>query len=130
MMKTYSHIRRKALDGAACVLEAPDIATWKKPSEDTTSDESAVTVTSQSASRSDNLEAEVAEILRKIGSSGWIRTSNPRVNSLSGYSILLVLQWFSRVLIPAVTRCSGANCSLIVHSDRDVLRQHPSGGSR
>lgn len=62
-MKTYSHIRRKALDEAASVLEAPDINTWHKPEQRPACGNSADEVTSQVTSQSDNLEAEAAEIL-------------------------------------------------------------------
>ena len=81
-MKTYSHIRRKALEEAASVLEAPDIASWQKPNlKPATDEDRPESVTSQSASQSHNFEAETAKILKKSGSSGWIRTSNPPVNS-------------------------------------------------
>jgi integrase len=83
MMKTYSHIRRKALDEAASVLEAPDIAAWQTREADSASGDSAKPVTSQSTSQSDNFDAEAAEFLKEIGSSGWIRTSNPPVNRLT-----------------------------------------------
>ena len=42
----------------------------------------AAEVTSQVMSQSDDLDDEVREILKKSGSSGWTRTSNPPVNSL------------------------------------------------
>jgi hypothetical protein len=78
MMKTYSHIRRKALDEAASVLEAPDIASWNHSD---SGRDLAAPVTSQATSQWEDLDPEVQEILKEIGSSGWIRTSNPPVNS-------------------------------------------------
>ena len=86
MMKTYSHIRRQALDEAAAVLEptfeftppsaaAPDAPTERAPQP------AAESVTSQVTSQSDDFDEELREILKEIGSSGWIRTSNPPVNS-------------------------------------------------
>jgi hypothetical protein len=82
MMKTYSHVRRLALDEAAAVLEPTfDFA----PSPPTTPEASAERqvaeeVMSHPASQSDDLDAELSEILKEVGSSGWIRTSNPPVN--------------------------------------------------
>jgi Phage integrase family len=82
MMKTYSHIRRMALDKAAAVLEPA--FEFKKaepvpPSvEDGATDEA---LTSQITSQSDDLPSDIAEILKESGSSGWTRTSNPPVNS-------------------------------------------------
>ena len=81
MMKTYSHIRRKALDEAASVLEAPDIALWQMPKPEKSSENRPEPVTSQSTSQSEDVGAEAREIIKEIGSSGWIRTSNPPVNS-------------------------------------------------
>jgi hypothetical protein len=48
MMKTYSHIRRKALKEAASVLEGPAIDTWHKPDQQPICDDTARRVTSQS----------------------------------------------------------------------------------
>ena len=88
MMKTYSHIRRKALDEAAKSLEPTFALEFPKdedrprhngrfaPFTDATPS-SHVTFTSQS----DDLDREFREISKEIGSSGWIRTSNPPVNS-------------------------------------------------
>jgi hypothetical protein len=72
----------KALDEAAKILEPSDIASWRpKPEEEEAANNSNGAVTSQSTSQSGSLGAEAAEILNEIGSSGWIRTSNPPVNS-------------------------------------------------
>ena len=71
MMKTYSHIRRKALDEAAGVLEAPDIEKWQKAEARPPCNEGAEPVTSQVTSQSDNLEAEATEFLKEIGSPHW-----------------------------------------------------------
>jgi len=68
MMKTYSHVRRLALDAAAKILEPP---VSLDPTE----------VTSQNRSQSDRLESEIQQIASEFGSSGWTRTSNPPVNS-------------------------------------------------
>ena len=91
MMKTYSHIRRKALDGAAKSLEPTFGLEFPKHEERlrergrfvpfaAATPTSHVTVTSQS----DDLDREFREIAKDIGSSGWIRTSNPPVNSFTG----------------------------------------------
>ena len=86
MMKTYSHIRRQALDEAAAVLEptldvipsgsaSPNSPT--EPGVQQTADD----VTSQSTSQLDDVDDELREIVEEFGSSGWTRTSNPPVNS-------------------------------------------------
>jgi integrase len=82
MMKTYSHIRRRALDEAAAVLE-PTFE-FNKPAATQDAVEGGATdemATSQFTSQSDDLPSDIAEILKKNGSSGWTRTSNPPVNS-------------------------------------------------
>ena len=87
MMKTYSHIRRKALDEAAKALEPTFSMQLPKFTErprkkgrfiahDAACDASRITIGSQS----DDLDREFREIV-EFGSSGWIRTSNPPVNS-------------------------------------------------
>jgi hypothetical protein len=73
MMKTYSHVRRLALDEAAAVLEPTfDFA----PSAPTTPEASAEgqvaeEVTSHTASQSDDLDVELNEILKEVGSPHW-----------------------------------------------------------
>ncbi len=85
MMKTYSHVRRKALDEAAAALEPVPVRTAQTEG---TSPEAADgaphdvdAVTSQVTSQSDDLADEACDFLKEVGSSGWIRTSNPPVNS-------------------------------------------------
>ena len=82
MMKTYSHIRRMALDEAAAVLE-PTFEFKKATPPDAAIEAGAPddTAMSQSTSQSDDLPSDIAEILEESGSSGWTRTSNPPVNS-------------------------------------------------
>jgi hypothetical protein len=82
MMKTYSHIRRTALDEAAAVLE-PTFEFNKPDAAPTSSDCGATdeTLASQITSQSDDLPSDIAEIFEESGSSGWTRTSNPPVNS-------------------------------------------------
>ena len=71
-----------ALDEAAAVLEPTFEFNKAAASEVAVEGEAAdEAVTSQSTSQSDDLPSEVAEILKEVGSSGWIRTSNPPVNS-------------------------------------------------
>src|SRR5438046_1182569 len=79
MMKTYSHVRRQALDEAAAVLE-PSFETAKADEAESQSvispNTSADALTSQVTSQSDNFDEEVREIAKEVGSSGWTRTSN------------------------------------------------------
>ena len=72
MMKTYSHIRRKALDEAAAVLEPTfDVAAAATEVEnEAPRHESAETVTSQSTSQSADLDQEVRKNVKEVGSSG------------------------------------------------------------
>jgi integrase len=78
MMAVYSHVRRKALDEAAQALE-PDAPTQRPTGPRTRRRRERVTshVTSQHAPQRNR----VLDFPRKIGSSGWTRTSNPPVNS-------------------------------------------------
>jgi hypothetical protein len=81
MMKTYSHVRRKALDAAAAVLEPVVLATQTESPPDVEPLEGAPqAVTSQLTSQSESEEDEARQITEN-GSSGWIRTNNPPVNS-------------------------------------------------
>ena len=82
MMRTYSHIRRKALDAAAAALE-PSF-TLKFPRHNVKKrvvNEACDRLMSQFTSQWDDLKKEIRENARRIGSSGWTRTSNPPVNS-------------------------------------------------
>ena len=74
MMKTYSHIRRKALDEAAALEPTYDLQDGDEMAEDA--------VTSQSTSQSGAVESGRDENARKSGSSGWTRTKNFPVNRL------------------------------------------------
>ena len=78
MMKTYSHIRRQALNQAADALEptAPTIASATTPRE-----RRPARVMSHCTSQSGRQPGRVLRFVREVGSSGWIRTSNPPVNS-------------------------------------------------
>ncbi|HUR21239.1 MAG TPA: tyrosine-type recombinase/integrase [Vicinamibacterales bacterium] len=73
MMKTYSHVRRKALDAAAAVLEPILTAT---PAPEETEDSGHATdrapaVTSQFTSQSTLDDREALEIIRESGSPHW-----------------------------------------------------------
>jgi len=105
MMKTYSHIRRQALNEAAAALEPnpaksvtdsnpPDSAQMNESQEvsnptDSSSLDAAKRASeenhenrmSQFTSQNDVSEDEAIEFVREFGSSGWTRTSNPPVNS-------------------------------------------------
>ena len=84
MMKTYSHIRRTALDEAALALEPSFKLKFPKHLGVRSRKRDRATVTSptsQFTSQSGKLEQEASEFIKEIGSSGWIRTSNPPVNS-------------------------------------------------
>jgi hypothetical protein len=85
-MHTYSHIRRQALNAAAAALEPPKPPTPADPPTEPPSGETALTeaVMSQTTSQSAVSAGRVLKFARKIGSSGWIRTSNPPVNSNQG----------------------------------------------
>jgi hypothetical protein len=82
MMKTYSHIRRQALNAAAAALEPPKPPTPATPPTESPNSETPqpAAVMSQSTSQSASSAGRVLKFARKIGSSGWIRTSNPPVN--------------------------------------------------
>ena len=77
MMKTYSHIRRQALSQAADALE-PNAPV---PAAQSTPRTHRARVMSQSTSQSGRPTGRVLRFVREVGSSGWIRTSNPPVNS-------------------------------------------------
>jgi hypothetical protein len=85
MMKTYSHIRRQALNQAADALEPTALATPAPRSAKTavtTAPARAKRVMSHRTSQNANRRGRVVKFVKEIGSSGWIRTSNPPVNSL------------------------------------------------
>jgi hypothetical protein len=75
----YSHVRRKALNEAAQALE-PDALPTHTPNGP---EERVEGVTSHVTSQSGPARSKVLDFPRKFGSSGWTRTSNPPVNSLS-----------------------------------------------
>ena len=82
MMKTYSHIRRQALNTAAAMLE-PTFAfvpAGGKGGEEAV-EERLEGVTSQFTPQPERLEGELRKIVKGSGSSGWTRTNNPPVNS-------------------------------------------------
>ena len=85
MMKTYSHIRRRALDAAADALEPAFKLRFPKHngqrSRKVDRERQARQVMSQSTSQSADRPTSVRRFPKKIGSSGWTRTSNPPVNS-------------------------------------------------
>jgi hypothetical protein len=126
-------VRRKALDEAASALEpeaasAPAAPPTAEPSAHELPREAGTSpVTSQHArARSKVLEFPPIRPERthvRLAPRAGLEPATLRLTASRGYGILLVLQWFSRILVPANTWCSGANCSLIVHSrkTRDVL---------
>jgi hypothetical protein len=59
MMKTYSHVRRKALDAAAAVLEA--VVSVEKAAEEPREQVSPDAVTSQVTSQSGDVTSETAD---------------------------------------------------------------------
>ena len=83
MMRTYSHIRRKALDEAAAALEPSFRLEFPqhKPKK-LASHETCDRLMSQFTSQWDDLKKEIRKNSKGFGSSGWTRTSNPPVNSL------------------------------------------------
>jgi hypothetical protein len=103
MMRTYSHIRRKALDGAAAALEPtfklvfPPDPRGLKPAlnmdvdrakdvdnaKSRTAHERCDRVMSQFTSQWDDMKKEIRKTSKGFGSSGWTRTSNPPVNSVT-----------------------------------------------
>ena len=80
MLKTYSHVRRQALNQAAAALEPspPPTASSQAADERNGSTEA---VTSQSMSQMTDAASGKADYVNEVGSSGWTRTSNPPVNS-------------------------------------------------
>src|SRR5713101_2696325 len=91
MMKTYSHIRRQALNQAADALDPTAPPTPAPPSAKTvvtTRTARAKRVMSHSTSQNANRRGRVVKFVKENGSSGWIRTSNPPVNS--GVSVELL----------------------------------------
>jgi hypothetical protein len=96
MMKTYSHIRRQALNQAAAALEPTQSAA---PGPVTTPPEAASvaasqekSVMSQPTSQNADRGGRVLKFAKKSGSSGWTRTSNPPVNSAMQVIGLAVLR--------------------------------------
>jgi integrase len=83
MMKTYSHIRRQALNQAADALEPNAPASTAPPTKAAaaTVPTPAKRVMSHGTSQNAAGRGRVVKFDRKVGSSGWIRTSNPPVNS-------------------------------------------------
>jgi len=83
MMKTYSHIRRQALNQAADALEPngpPSPAPPPTKAASAMVPTPAKRVMSHSTSQNANRRGRVVKFAKRIGSSGWIRTSNPPVN--------------------------------------------------
>ena len=85
MMKTYSHIRRRALDEAADALEPAFKLRFPKHegqrSRKADRERHSKDVMSQSMSQSADRPTLRRRFSKEIGSSGWTRTSNPPVNS-------------------------------------------------
>jgi hypothetical protein len=83
MMKTYSHIRREALNQAAAAFEPskPIAPEPQQPAPATASAAQEKRVMSQPVSQKRVARGRVLDFPKKNGSSGWIRTSNPPVNS-------------------------------------------------
>ena len=87
MMKTYSHIRRQALNQAADALEPNAPASPAPPPTNVASatiPAPAKRVMSHGTSQNAGGRGRIVKFSRKYGSSGWIRTSNPPVNSNHG----------------------------------------------
>ena len=109
MMKTYSHVRRAALDTAAAVLEPVAVS-----GAETATEEAVDGVTSQTESQSVGGNSELPQFVAEFGSSGWTRTSNPPVNRLAYVSFLVGFLWFSpteTLLIPRVRGKLFTDCS-------------------
>ena len=68
-MKTYSHVRRKALDAAAAVLEP--VVTDEKEVEESAEEVSPDAVTSQVTSQSADVTEETVDFPKEIGSPHW-----------------------------------------------------------
>ena len=86
MMKTYSHIRREALNQAAAALEptaATPSATPPANTATTPTRTPSTRIMSQSTSQLTDRGGRVLRFPKKNGSSGWTRTNNPPVNSTS-----------------------------------------------
>jgi hypothetical protein len=86
MMKTYSHIRRQALNQAADALEPTGAVQSSPPTPPAPATKQIVRphrVMSHGTSQNARRGGRVLTFVREIGSSGWIRTSNPPVNSIT-----------------------------------------------
>jgi integrase len=84
MMKTYSHIRRQALNQAADALEPAVPVTRPSAPTPAVITKRAIQpqrVMSHGTSQNADRRGRIRELSRKSGSSGWTRTSNPPVNS-------------------------------------------------
>jgi integrase len=113
MMKTYSHIRRLALNQAAAALEptgsAPTGAAAVLPPPAPADTTAATEVMSQPMSQTGVSKGRVIDFPKKNGSSGWIRTSNPPVNSCGA--------WFSDNVVPSENLLYGQAFTFdLVHS--------------
>jgi integrase len=80
MMKTYSHIRREALNQAAAALE-PSQPVTPEPQQTAARAAQKKRVMSQPTSQKRISRGQLLDFRRKNGSSGRIRTYNPPVNS-------------------------------------------------
>jgi hypothetical protein len=83
MMKTYSHIRRQALNQAADALEPTATTTPAPPATTAVAkpDVQSKRVMSHGTSQNRVRRGRVLRFAKENGSSGWTRTSNPPVNS-------------------------------------------------
>jgi len=115
MMRTYSHIRRKALDEAAAALEPSFRLVFprhrpQKPRPNERCDR----LMSQFTSQWDDLKKAIRRSAKGFGSSGWTRTSNPPVNRLTQAGYLVDSSWPWLGLDHPGSRCSAADCSALV----------------
>jgi hypothetical protein len=129
MMKTYSHIRRQALNQAADALEPNAPASPIPPASKVAAaavPTPAKKVMSHSTSQNTNRRGRVVKFAKRIGSSGWIRTSNPPVNRLMQ---VVYPVGSSMVYLTLDRRCSlvfgtklFTDCSLPIRSTAGVTR--------
>ena len=125
MMAVYSHVRRKALYEAAKALEPDVVPAVAPPAQAPPPKDHQRRVMSHVTSHRGASRKTVRDFPKDFGAPCKTRTCDLLVRRLMQVPGLVVLRVCSSDQNPAVTRCSGANCSLIVHGDRGATPWGP-----